>query len=256
MLNSQKITKKQQEILHLLFRFRFINRIQIQQFLHHKDRKTINEWLKDLVEKNYIKRIYIETFPEKTKPAIYYLAKGGIGFFKSEGIDKALLGKLYYENIRSEDFINRSQLLADIYLDLADPKDKKADFTMTVVSDYPTHPLTDPLANLLPSAYVEQKNKKQTDFYFIEIIPDIPIGRIRERLKKYISFYESNEWEGATGEDLPVVLTICPNIQTLIYIKRFLKRKMTESNTESFTAHFTTVDKAKKFGITGDIWET
>ena len=53
-----KITKKQQEIFILLYRFRFLNKIQIQAFLKHKNKKTINLWLQDLNEKQYLKRIY------------------------------------------------------------------------------------------------------------------------------------------------------------------------------------------------------
>ena len=36
-----KITTKQEEILALLYRYRFLNRIQIQTLMHHKDHKTI-----------------------------------------------------------------------------------------------------------------------------------------------------------------------------------------------------------------------
>lgn len=43
-----KITYKQKTILGLLYTHRFLTRIQIQTFLNHKDKKTINLWLKDL----------------------------------------------------------------------------------------------------------------------------------------------------------------------------------------------------------------
>ena len=49
-----KITYKQREILHLLYTHRFLTRIQIQKFLKHKDKKTINLWLKDLRDKEKI----------------------------------------------------------------------------------------------------------------------------------------------------------------------------------------------------------
>ena len=53
-----KITRKQREILDLIYSHRFLTRIQIQAFLKHKDKKTINLWLKDLRSKNYINWIY------------------------------------------------------------------------------------------------------------------------------------------------------------------------------------------------------
>ena len=73
MTELAKITKKQQAILKLLYRFRFLNRIQIQALLGHKDPKTVNLWLRDLRAKGYLEWIYSTHFAEKTKPAVYYL---------------------------------------------------------------------------------------------------------------------------------------------------------------------------------------
>ena len=64
------ITNKQKEILLLLYRFRFLNRIQIQTLLNNKDYKNINLWLKDLTTKNYTGKIFERT-PGINKPAIY-----------------------------------------------------------------------------------------------------------------------------------------------------------------------------------------
>ncbi len=62
MTKQQTITKKQETIISLLFRFRFLDRAQIQKFLNHKDEARINEWLKDLTEKEYINRSFIRKF--------------------------------------------------------------------------------------------------------------------------------------------------------------------------------------------------
>ena len=78
MTELPRLTKKQQEILRLLYSFRFLNRIQIQAFLGHKDPKTINLWLRDLRAKGYVEWIYSTHFAEKTKPAIYYLSLNGV----------------------------------------------------------------------------------------------------------------------------------------------------------------------------------
>jgi hypothetical protein len=255
MTNSSNITKKQQEILHLLFQFRFLNRPQIQQFLKHNDRRATNDLLSDLTNKEYIGRIYIETFPEKTKPAVYYLIKAGVHFLKSDGLDEKQLHKLYYENKRSENFISQSQLLADIYLELSSRKDSDASFKVAIASDYPGHELCELLGELAPSAYIEQESKEGAEHYFLEILPDVPIERLRQRLKKYLDFYDSSVWEGGTGEDFPTVLMICPNLRTLIYVKRYLKRKFIEIDAESLVIHLTIIDKFKEHGLTGDIWE-
>ena len=251
------ITKKQQTIINLLYHFRFLNRIQIQTILNHKDRKTINEWLSDLTKKGYIDRIYSnKTITDKIKPAIYYIAKGGVKYLKDSGdYDSKALHKLCYEKDRTQDFIDRSILIADIYLNLPAGDKNKVSFTMSVPSIYPDHPFAELLTELSPHGYVEQKQKSKTELYFIEVLGDLPAIRLRQRLKKYLSFYENNEWESETGEDFPILLIICPDEKTLIYAKRFLKRKLAEMEDESFVSHLTIADKFKELGLTGDIWE-
>ncbi|MGB4966625.1 MAG: hypothetical protein WBO35_00285, partial [Candidatus Saccharimonadales bacterium] len=123
------ITTKQQEILQLLYNYRYLDRMQIQQALNHKDKRRILAWLKDLREKQYIEWIYSTDFIEKTKPAIYYLSLNGIKYLKTlqreddDGDTLPLypleeLRKRYKDNERSRTFIDRSLLVADCVLTL------------------------------------------------------------------------------------------------------------------------------------------
>lgn len=66
------ITSKQIEILALLYRFRFLNRVQIQILLHHKDYRRINDWLKDLTEREYVGRVYSRKQVGINIPAIHF----------------------------------------------------------------------------------------------------------------------------------------------------------------------------------------
>ena len=111
------ITNKQKEILLLLYRFRFLNRLHIQTLLNHKTPITINNWLKDLTEKEYITRIFKRSWTENSVPAKYYIAKHGIRFLKMQPDCKPeYLKKLYREKDRSQQFIDRCLFIADIYL--------------------------------------------------------------------------------------------------------------------------------------------
>src|SRR6266704_597210 len=123
MTELQKLTKKQQEILRLLYSFRFLNRIQIQSLLKHKDPKTINMWLRDLRGKGYAEWIYSTHFAEKTKPAIYYLSLNGVRYLRTLTTNEdgevrpsyppEELRKRYKEPSRSQSFIDRCILVAD-----------------------------------------------------------------------------------------------------------------------------------------------
>ena len=174
----------------------------------------------------------------------------------SGNYDQKIINLFYHDNIRSQDFIDRCLLLGDIYIDLLSPKSNKVKFEMSVANDYPNHDLKELLGDLLPHAYLEQKRSGKPEPYFLEILGNIPITRMRQRIKKYLAFHQGSEWEAQTKEDFPSILMICPNDQIFYYIKRYLKRKPAEFDEPQMTINLTTVDKVKEFGIVGDIWTT
>lgn len=102
------ITPKQLEILILIYRFRFLNRSQLQTLLKHKDTKRINTWLKDLTDKKIVGRHYSTKLKENTKPAIYYLmTKSKTLLIGQPQVDERLLLKrVYREKIRSRKLID------------------------------------------------------------------------------------------------------------------------------------------------------
>lgn len=70
-MTLKKHTNKQTEILNLIHKYRFLNRIQIQTFLNHKNKKNINTWLNDLNEKKLIKTVGSKTIkPPENKLAV------------------------------------------------------------------------------------------------------------------------------------------------------------------------------------------
>ena len=99
--------------------------------MKHKDYKRINVWLKDLVKKGYIERIYAISMPENTKPAVYYMGKYGrrvlLGAEISSYVDFEEVGshytvgaenvrKLYKDGEKKESFKHDCLAIADCYL--------------------------------------------------------------------------------------------------------------------------------------------
>lgn len=136
-----KLTNKQQEILELLYRYRFLSRIQIQQWMGHADKRRIIAWLKDLRDKDYVEWIYSTDFTEKSKPAIYYLGLNGIRYLKTLVWDdnsgsvyqSEALHKRYREKDRAHSFIERSTLVASCCLALEAVNRGKTDNIYTTV---------------------------------------------------------------------------------------------------------------------------
>ncbi len=252
------ITNKQQEILKLNLQFRYLNRIQIQKFLHHKDKKTINLWLKDLTLKDYLVRIYdSETFGKNTLPAVYYLSQNAIRFLKThEGYDTKLLLKFYREKNRSETFISDSQLIADICLDLKAKSDKHTSFEYATQSDFersesPFHFLSEFNTQLFFTK--QEKNKKS--FYLLDILnTTLPKYRIRKRVKDYIAFLSDHEWM-EHFKSAPRILFICQTKELLIFTKRSTKNLLVDQDMENIHISFALENEVRKHGVIAEIWE-
>jgi len=226
-----KITNKQQEILKYIYHFRFLNRIQIQALLKHKDYHLINTWLKDLTEKEYLNRIYSTKFIDNTKPAVYYIGKNGIDFIKTiVNCPKEQIKKLHREKDRSEHFAGSCQLLAHIYLELRSKSDDETKYKVTTCTsfsnpDSPYNFLLDTTSNLV----IEKESKGMKKYYLLEIFePTLPLHSTRKRIKDYFDLYFSNSWENNTQELFPTLLLVCPTTPALISTKRFAKKLLGE----------------------------
>lgn len=257
------ITPKQQEIIKLHYQYRFINTKQTQSFLKHKDKKTINVWLKDLREKQYLEWDYSTKFGENTKPAIYHIGINGVRFLKIRNeYPTATIRKLYRDGKREESFIQRCILLADVCLHLIKRSTDTpgVTFSFETVSDYEKedslfHFLTETVVE--PSlCFTKHKNNKKT-YYLIDVFDaTLPTYRVRKRIRNYMEFYQSPEWENNIAKTFPILLFICPTKANLIYAKRYAKKLLEENqNPEDLRIRFATVDEVKEFGVTGEIWE-
>src|ERR1035437_1963136 len=98
------ITPKQQEIPKLIYKFRFLNRLQIQTLLNYKDKRRINSWLKDLSEKEYLEKVPKDnTLEQRSKPTIYRSGINGIRFLGiQDDCFEEIIKNLYKDKNRSD----------------------------------------------------------------------------------------------------------------------------------------------------------
>jgi hypothetical protein len=272
-----KLTPKQLEILVHLFTYRYMDREQIQSIMNHKDRKTINVWLRDLRAKDYVCWIYSEDFAEKIKPAIYYLGPNGIRLLKTLRMEDdnprfplSELRKRYKDNDRSESFISRSMVIAQCGIDFQARSSDSLRCACVTQSYFgrTDHPLSFLLESSLssqlgPQLFVQNrtKDKNIVTNYFIEVFDlNLPRYRMSKRLKQYITFLTEGEWEANDYEpdSLPQVLLICPRQTDLIYLKRKAKgliKELWEDDQEKVNISFTTLQVLAKSKATSPIWE-
>lgn len=212
------ITKKQQQILLLLYRFRFLNRIHIQKLLNHKDYHRINTWLKDLTEKEYTARIYSNKLKENTIPAKYYLKINAIRYLKTRSeCYKEYFNKLYRENEKSDVFIERCLFIADMYLKfLYETQNSISSYQFYTQSDYTP---TSIIREINPHFVILKRKRNQKNYYLYELFEENqPRFYMKDRIKKYVQFFEQEE------KALTVhFMFVCPN-KSHISLKRFIKK--------------------------------
>jgi len=267
---------RQKEILDLLYKHRFLNRIQIQALLDQKDYKNTNLWLKDLREKQYVEWIYSTHFAEKTKPAVYYLGINAIRRFKQNDVHSEHILKYYRESGRSQAFIDRCILLAnacvafkqanrtvEAEISARQVKDDDIWFTYETEAEYTEGGYYEFLndTDIHPHlVYAKENYAEETTVasYTVEVFdPTVPRYTVRKRLKNYVKFLDSEEWQSETDEDKPpIALFICQTKADMIYCKRATRKLLEDAwDTEDIHMRFTTVESIKKHGFRGKIWE-
>lgn len=295
MTELPKLTKKQQEILRLLYSFRFLNRIQIQALLNHKDPKTINLWLRDLRAKGYAEWIYSTHFAEKTKPAIYYLGLNGVRYLRKltrKNKDGEVLfayppeelRKRYKEPTRSQTYIERCILIADCAIALErenaanEAKGKKLRYYYQTEAAYLLersyyHFVLDIDDELIHPHLIfcqdklnkDGKEEATLESYILEIFdPTLPRYRMKKRLSDYVKFLddEGSEWQEQTNTGkLPIILFVCSRTSDLIYAKRRTRKLVADAwyweddDAEKPRIRFTTVELKQSGLLAKEIWE-
>ncbi len=255
-------TNKQQEIITLIPQFRFLDRTHIQSFLHHKDKKRINNWLKDLTEKRYLKRIYDNQIIGKNRrSAIFSLDNNGVRFIKTLGIyDGTFIHKLYFDKTRSDTFIEHCLLIATMCTEFDKKNNDVFHYEYTTESDmcnsdnpfYFLKTIAVPV-DLVSSK--KEKGRKKKHFMLTLFDETLPRYRIRKRIRDYYDFYFSNEWENNVDTPFPTLLFIFQTKERMIYAKRYTKTLMEEEKIDDLSINFAIAEDVLESGVTGEVWE-
>ena len=264
-MTQQTITTKQKEILTLIYKYKFLNRIQIQSFLKHKDHRRINSWLKDLTEKEYLKRIWSNGYIERTRPSIYYLAPNSLSFLSK----RYFITPKYFSNIAAEaeagpaeHYILDSLLLADLSLSFL-TKDMKAKSSLVITKTELTEPYSEYCflaeEKIKPELLFakEASSRSMTKYYLLEVIEKYSsFILVRNKIKRYFDLYYSNDWEDNMDGEFPTILFVCHSMYLLIYAKRYARRiRADEYPDADFTIQFALLENLKSNESGGDVWE-
>ena len=180
------LTPKQNEIVEIVYKFRFVNRHQIQKLLNHKGARRINAWLKELTEYNLLGRIYVNKIPENTKPAIYFLSGAGIRHIKERHkLELKDVKKFYGDKYASQKFIDHCIFICEFYTKLKVFERTSANgYLFLTKTECYTNEL---LHELKPDLYIVMTKKKKKYRYFLDMYySHVPRYALSYTVKQYI----------------------------------------------------------------------
>lgn len=247
-----KPTTKQLKILNLIYKFRFLNRTQIQSILNHKQKQKIIIWLNQLTEQKYLKRYFDKKLA--AIPAAYSLGSTARKYLlknskELKDINIALLDRVWRESGSTQKFKKHCMLVADIYVSLlnlirADNKGKLTFFSKTDLKgvQYLILPEPDAYFTLEDSTGLIKR-------YFLDIFDDLtPRMILRKRIKQYFSYFEKNYWQDHMKHDFPEIIIVCPDNTSKNYLKNFIRRTMNETQTD-LSFYLTLRDDIRQKGL-------
>ncbi len=249
------INKQQNQILTLLYKFRYLTVNQLLKYFNHKDPHRIRVWLNDLKKRKCIAVIKDDTDP--TISHIYCLdTKARYVLEKNKDYDKDFLSRLYKEKKYKENFRNHNSFLFDTYLFFLSQGEKNSTLhflTQQELTGYDFFP------DKLPDAYIAVETKNGTDKYFLELFDDYQNkqspGSIRFHTRKYLKFSENGDWQANTNNSpFPTVLFVFPNERRRQFAHHYGSAKI--SKTLQDISFFSTTQDMVRFSKNGqNIWE-
>lgn len=246
---TTQLTQQQEQIIFYLYQFRYLIVRQLLKLLNHKDPRRIHEWLNDLVKGKFIAQIKNE---EIADGFIYCLDTKARQILKTdENIDASLLNRLYKEKQKEVIFIKKHLFIVDIYLYFLTQKEEGQElnfFTAQELKGFEYFP------ELLPSAYIEVVDKKETTRYFLDYFDEYtPAFVIRKRVKFYLDYLKQGEWQSNTDNaPIPQVLFVLPSEKMKKHIQIYSREVFMKNLGDDIDLFLTTKNEIK----TGQVnWE-
>lgn len=204
--HRKKLNAEQLEVLELLYKFRFGSNDLIAQYFGKKDRSFVFKRLSILLEQGLIGKRFDSSYRIQGKPAAYYLLPAGARILHERRPDRPInIKAIYKDKTVSEDFISYCLDILGLYDQLKVIYGDGLKFiTKPQLAKY------DYFEDFLPSVYVRLKVGGSEKHFFLEYLQSSkPFFTISRRLKQYVKYADSGDWEAGTNSDFPKILLVC-----------------------------------------------
>lgn len=228
------INSHQLQLLTTLYKFRYATAQIIASSQGAKHTRVILTRLKILVDQGYIGQNYDKSYKIIGKPANYFLLPKGIQILRQQPfVDPNVLKQAYYDKNKDDGHIQHRLNVFRAYVFIKHNYRKQFQFFSK--TELPN--LEYKLPRDLTDAYL-QKNEGVEDNggtsnpklanpdYFLSFYEAIaPYWRIRNSIRRYITYAESEKWQKASERDFPVVLVACGTKVFRTRLRNLIKRE-------------------------------
>lgn len=250
----QQETLKEQylQIQNHLYKFRYLNRPQIQTLLNHKYPNRIIIWLNELTKNRYIAKDFKRQFAGV--PAIYCLDKNAKEVLEGkEGIKNSLLTRAYYDKNRSRKFKNHNVFVSHVFLSLFQLT-KKNGATLHFHTKTDLHKMKG-LIHPDPDAYFAIEEKDKTiKRYFLDVFDPLANPKwVHKRVMQYFEYYDKEEWQNATSKPFPEIILVCHDEEYKKDLEKFIKKMFKFNSLADLTFYLSTWEEIQTQGMKREV---
>jgi len=222
------MNEKDEEILKLLYRFRFLSAKQIQFLLNHKHPNRVYIWLNKLHQEKYIKQTHNNNL--KTTPSYFSLGKNARKHLKKNPDTKyanpLLLNRIWREDKLSCDFKKRCLFVADIYLSLI-LLTRKTKASLSFFTKTDLYKNTHTIYPLPDSFFTIKEKDGAVNHYFLDILDLGAFEKVsRKRSSQYIRYHAKSVRTKNAFKPFPKIIFICPDNRCINFISKRIKYKL------------------------------
>lgn len=250
---TKPLTKKQQALLGLVFRFRFVTAIEAASYYGQPQVSGLWLRLEKLLKTGYLAKRYDGVYKIHGRPAEYYVrpsARHELRLLKN--ISQREIKQLYKRSTSSQRFVNRSLAMLRICNSLRSHYGDGLSFVTKVQLNYEDY---DYLPRPLPDGFLRLETaKKKSRSFFIDYFDDaVSLGIHARRLKLYDDYLQDGDWDG-TGEAFPRILIICQSPRLAVRFVRRARRFIDNEYAEIDLRVATLEDVTAELDIRPAIW--
>lgn len=188
MAKTIRLTKQQQRLLKLVYKFRFITAPLLAQLLKIRH-DSAYEALSTLLKQDLLVRVYKESWRIDRRPAYYYLSKKGVTTIrKLLDIESSAVNTIYQDHRATQEFIQECLTTLACFIHIKQHLPAETIIrTKTEINRFDIFP------KQRPDLYIKTPDNKEA---FVIIAPDKLPYFVNKRVEEYIEHSEEEGWRG------------------------------------------------------------